>query len=217
MGWLMSRLYDRMLQGAEDAGLSDWRRELLASARGEVLEIGAGTGGNLALYPPAVSRLLLGEPDPHMREMLRRKLGGRPEVEVLDAPAEALPFPDGSFDTVVATLVFCSVEDPARVAAEIRRVLRSGGLFLFLEHVAAPAGTWTRRVQGALEPVWKRIAGNCHLTRETGPLLEAAGFQLWPCIEAPLPGSARLTARSIRGVARPPVVTRGARAGPGNP
>jgi len=213
----MSRMYDRMLQGAEDAGLADWRRELLVSARGEVLEIGAGTGGNLALYPPTVSRLVLAEPDRHMREMLRKKLAGRSGVEVQDAPAEALPFLDASFDTVVATLVLCSVEEPARVAAEVRRVLRPGGLFLFLEHVAAPTGTWTRRAQALLEPVWKRLAGNCHLTRETGPMLEAGGFQLRPCIEAPLPGSARLTARSIRGVARPAVTAGGPRPGPGNP
>jgi len=209
MGWLMSRIYDRCLRPAEEAGLRDWRRELLAGARGDVLELGAGTGGNLDHYPQGVTRLVLAEPDRHMREMLRRKLGDRPGVEVLDLQAESLPFPAASFDTVVATLVLCSVQDPGRVMAEIRRVLRPGGSLLFLEHVAAPGGTWTYRMQRLLEPVWRRIAGNCHLTRETGPLLEAAGFQLFPCIEAPLPGGASLTARSIRGVARPPV-TRGA-------
>ena len=204
MGWLISRIYDRFLEGAEQAGLRDWRRTLLAAARGDVLELGAGTGGNLALYPANLGRLVLSEPDPHMRTMLRRKLADRPGVEVADAAAEVLPFPERSFDTVVATLVLCSVRDPQRVIAEVRRVLRPGGTFLFLEHVAAPAGTWARRAQRVLEPPWKLIAGNCHLTRETGPLLEAAGFELASCTEELLPGSVTLVARSIRGVARPP-------------
>jgi len=206
VGWLMSRMYDRCLEGAERAGLREWRRALLARARGEVLELGAGTGGNLALYPASVTRLVFSEPDRHMREVLRRKLAARPDVQVLDAPAEALPLPAQSFDTVVATLVLCSVKDPERVLSEIHRVLRPGGRFLFLEHIGAPAGTWTRRAQGALEPVWKRIAGNCHLTRQPGPLLEAAGFRVSPCTEERLPGSGTLTGRSIRGVAHLPLV-----------
>ncbi len=216
MGWLMSRMYDRFLEGAERAGLGDWRRALLEHARGEVLELGAGTGGNLALYPAAVTRLVLSEPDRHMRQVLQRKLAGRSNVELVDAPAEALPLPAQSFDTVVATLVLCSVHDPARALSEIRRVLRPGGTFLFLEHVAAPAGTWTRRLQGLLEPVWKRLSSNCHLTRETGPLLEAAGFELAPCTEQLLPGSSALVGRSIRGVAHPPTAS-GGRARPGIP
>ncbi|HZJ55781.1 MAG TPA: methyltransferase domain-containing protein, partial [Myxococcaceae bacterium] len=160
----------------------------------------------VALYPDSVTRLVLCEPDRHMRAVLRRKLTARADVQVLDTPAEALPFPARSFDTVVATLVLCSVTDPGRVVSEIHRVLRPGGTFLFLEHIAAPAGTWTRRAQGVLEPLWKRIAGNCHLTREPGPLLEAAGFVLSPCTEEMLPGSTALAGRSIRGVAHPPPV-----------
>jgi ubiquinone/menaquinone biosynthesis C-methylase UbiE len=205
VGWLMSRMYDRALEGAERAGLREWRRTLLNRAHGEVLEIGAGTGHNQAFYPAGVTRLVLCEPDRHMREVLRRKLAARSDVQVVDAPAEALPFPARSFDTVVATLVLCSVTDPGRVVSEILRVLRPGGSFLFLEHIAAPSGTWTRRAQGVLEPVWRRIAGNCHLTREPGPLLEAAGFVLSPCTEEMLPGSISLSGRSIRGVAHPPL------------
>jgi len=215
MAWLMSRMYDRLLEGAERSGLRDWRRALLEGVRGEVLELGAGTGSNLALYPSSVTRLVLSEPDRHMRQVLEGKLGGRPHVEVVDAPAEALPFPAQSFDAVVSTLVLCSVRDPSAVLSEIRRVLRPRGTLLFLEHVAAPAGTWTRRVQGVLEPVWKRFACNCHLARETGPLLEAAGFQLAPCTEDLIPGSSTLSGRSIRGVAHPLTVGR-ARPRPGN-
>ena len=139
-----------------------------------------------------------------MREMLRRKLAARPDVEVLETRAEALPVPAKSFDTVVATLVLCSVKDPGRVIAEIRRVLRPGGRFLFLEHIGAPMGTWTRRAQGALDPLWKRVAGNCHLTRQPGPLLESSGFRVSPCIEELLPGSSTLTGLTIRGVAHAP-------------
>src|SRR5215468_9632038 len=84
VGWLMSRMYDRMLERSERAGLREWRRALLERAHGEVLELGAGTGGNLALYPKGVTRLVLCEPDSHMREMLRRKLAARPDVEVLE-------------------------------------------------------------------------------------------------------------------------------------
>ncbi len=206
MGWFISRLYDRFLEGTERAGLRDWRRGLLAEARGEVLELGAGTGGNLAHYPPAVTRLVLSEPDRHMRAVLRRKLGGRPGIEVLDAAGESLPLPSSSVDTVVATLVLCSVQDPARVLSEVRRVLRPGGAFLFLEHVSAPSGSWSRRAQGAVEPVWRHLAGNCHLTRDTGTLLRASGFELGRVEDAPLPGAGPLM-RSIRGIARPPVAT----------
>src|SRR5678815_5360034 len=118
-----------------------------------------------------------------MLAVLRRKLTARADVQVLDTPAEALPFPARSFDTVLATLVLCSVQDPGRVVSEIHRVLRPGGTFLFLEHIAAPPGTWTRRAQAALERLWKRVAGSCHLTREVGLLLEAGGFTLSPCTE----------------------------------
>ena len=199
MGWLMSRMYDRVLEGAERAGLAAWRRELLGRARGQVLEIGAGTGGNLELYPGTVTRLVLSEPDRHMRAVLRGKVGGRPGVEVRDAPAEALPFADATFDTVVSTLVLCSVSDPVRALAEVHRVLRPGGSFLFLEHVAACPGTWTRRAQRLVEPLWKRLAGNCHLTRETRDLLLGGGFELAWCLDEPLPGAASLSRRSIRG------------------
>jgi ubiquinone/menaquinone biosynthesis C-methylase UbiE len=202
VGWFISRLYDRFLEGTERAGLRDWRRALLAEARGEVLELGAGTGGNLVHYPPAVTRLVVSEPDRHMRAMLHRKLRHRDDVQVLDVPGEALPFPASSFDTVVATLVLCSVQEPAPVLSEVRRVLRPGGAFLFLEHVSAPPRSWSRRAQGAIEPVWKHVAGNCHLTRDTGTLLRATGFEVARIADEPLPGSGPLM-RSIRGIARP--------------
>jgi SAM-dependent methyltransferase len=124
-------IYDRISSGGERAGLSEGRGGLLAQAAGATIEIGAGTGLNLSHYPPAD----LVEPDPNMRKRLRRRVGGRDEVEIVDARAEALPFPDASFDTAVVTFALCSVADPDTALAEIARVMRPGGRLLFLEHV----------------------------------------------------------------------------------
>src|SRR5688500_20307165 len=108
-------LYDRLMAGSEDAGLAEMRAELLAGARGRTLELGAGTGLNLAHYTSEVTELVLTEPDPHMAGRLRRRLAHEPpapaQVEVVEAPAERVPFEDGSFDSVVATLVLCSVAE----------------------------------------------------------------------------------------------------------
>src|SRR5215471_21325845 len=110
-------IYDRISSGSERAGLSEERRGLLAQAAGATIEIGAGTGANLAHFPSAVTRLCLVEPDPDMRKRLRRRASGRDDVEIVDAPAEALPFPDGSFDTAVVTFALCSVADLERALA----------------------------------------------------------------------------------------------------
>src|SRR5687768_9401901 len=110
-------MYDRMLRGTERAGLRDMRAELLAGAQGRTLELGAGTGLNLTHYTDAVTELVLTEPDPHMAQRLRKRLEEEPpapgRVEVIETPAERLPFEDRRFDSVVSTLVLCSVEDPA--------------------------------------------------------------------------------------------------------
>src|SRR3954465_5187172 len=111
-GRAFSAAYDRGFKGAEDAGLREMRRELLARARGRVLELGAGTGLNLGLYPEAIESLTMVEPDPHMTKQLQQKLadaGQSAEISVVEAPGEDLPFPDGSFDAVVVTLVLCTV------------------------------------------------------------------------------------------------------------
>jgi SAM-dependent methyltransferase len=158
------------------APLGEIRARVLPQARGEVLELGAGTGGNFALYPPALRRLAACEPDPHMRRRAARraerlKLG----VELCAASAEALPYPDAAFDTVVATFVLCTIPAPDRALEEARRVLRPGGQLLFAEHVAhrRPAG---RRVQDALDRPWGFFAGGCHLNRDAVALIEGAGF-----------------------------------------
>ena len=169
MSRFMAAIYDPFMSSVEEACLAAWRSELLAGLAGEVLEVGAGTGANLAHYPQAVTRLVLAEPDRHMHERLAAKVRapGARRAELSSSPADALPFPDGAFDAVVCTLVLCSVPDPAAALREIHRVLRPGGRLVFMEHVAAADGTRRRVWQGRVEPFWKTIAGNCHLTRHT--------------------------------------------------
>ena len=145
---IFAAVYDRMLAGTERAGLMEMRRELLADASGRVLELGAGTGHNLECYTDAVTELVMTEPDPHMARRLRERLASQGRsvaaASVVEASAEDLPFDDGSFDTVVATLVFCTVEDPPRAVAEARRVLVEGGTLLYLEHVRAQSSRLAR-------------------------------------------------------------------------
>lgn len=171
---VFAALYDLAGRRAERGPLGRRRAELLREASGRVVEIGAGTGANLPHYPP-LAALVLAEPDGAMRRRLERRIGGVPyPVELVDAPAERLPLPDGGADTVVATLVLCSVDDPARALAEARRVLRPGGRLLFLEHVRASgrAGAW----QDRLAPLWARVAAGCRPDRDTVAAIRRAGF-----------------------------------------
>ena len=125
---VFAAMYDGQMRRAEKAGLSDTRKALVTQAAGTVLEIGAGTGGNLRLYPPAVTSLTVTEPDVFMLKRLERRAEAEaPAATVLRAPAEDLPFEDAAFDTVVSTLVLCGVDDQPRAVREIRRVLRPGG------------------------------------------------------------------------------------------
>jgi len=158
-------MYDRINGPMEAAGMSLERQRLLAQARGATIEIGAGTGLNLAHYPDAVTRLVLVEPDRNMARRLRRRVAQtRPDAEILDATAARLPFPDASFDTAVVTFVLCSVPDPDSALTEIARVLRPGGRLLFLEHVRskdpAVAAKQDRR------PLPYKVMG-CHPNRHT--------------------------------------------------
>lgn len=177
-GRAFAAMYDRTFEAAEEAGLREMRRDLLAAANGRVLELGAGTGLNLDLYPPGVEELVLLEPDPHMAKRLRATAAASSRsVSVGEAPAERLPFEDSSFDTVVSTLVFCTVPDPGEAVAEVARVLKPGGRLLFLEHVRAEdpklAG-W----QDRLEKPWRFVGDGCHCNRDTVATIEASPLRL---------------------------------------
>jgi SAM-dependent methyltransferase len=204
---IFARFYDRLLARTEQSGLAEMRRELLTQASGRTLELGAGTGHNLRFYTDRVSELVLSEPDPHMARRLREQLESDPpapaRVEVIEAPAEDLPFDDGSFDTVVSTLVFCTVEDPRRALAEARRLLVEGGALLFIEHVRSE----NRRLawwQDRLERPWGFFAGGCHPNRPTEQTLADAGLWIERLDRDRLPAAPRIAKPLIRGLARRP-------------
>ena len=177
-GRIFASVYDRGLAAVEEAGLAERRRLLLAGARGRVLEIGGGTGANLAHYPSEVSEVVVTEPEEPMARRLEAKLGGaRVPARVVRAPAERLPFGDGEFDVAVSTLVLCTVRDPARALAEVHRVLRSGGRLLFLEHVRAP-DPGLARWQDRLHPLWVRVGHGCHCNRPTLDLIERSPLEI---------------------------------------
>jgi len=178
MNRFTARIYDRMFRNSEEAGLTAIRRDALADARGAVLEIGAGTGLNLSRYE-GVDRVVVTEPVEPMRRRLIGRVGqARVPVEVVDAPAEALPFADGEFDTVVSTLVLCSVDDPVAAVREVRRVLKPGGRFVFLEHGGAdPTHGKRAEWQHRLDGVWSAVNAGCHLTRNVADSLAAADFR----------------------------------------
>src|SRR5258708_37285035 len=133
----MAAIYDGMMRGSEEACLGQWRAELLRELSGAVLEIGAGTGATLSLYPKTVTRLVMCEPDPHMRRKLEAKRGAAAGVEISRASIQDLAFEENSFDAVVSSLVLCAVRDPQAALPQVRRVLKPGGQPGFLEPVAA--------------------------------------------------------------------------------
>ena len=196
-----SAIYDRGLKGAEEDGLREMRREVLAAARGRTIDIGAGTGFNIAQFPSQVSDLVLAEPDPHMLKRLRAKLAesGR-EASVVAAPAERLPFEDDSFDTAVFTLVLCTVPDPAAALEEAVRVLRPGGKLLFVEHVRSQDPSLARW-QDRLERPWRFLGDGCHCNRDTVATIEASPLQLERVERGALPKAPPLVRPLARGSA----------------
>jgi len=177
---LAALIYDRYVMGpSQQAGLVDARRDALAGAHGEVLEIGTGTGLNLEAYPrEGITRLVLSEPHEPMRRQIEGKLASAPApVEIVDAGVERLPFEDASFDTVTATLVLCETGDPAAALDEIARVLKPGGRFLFLEHVRSADPELARR-QDRWAPVWRFVAGGCNCNRDTLATIAASGLDV---------------------------------------
>jgi ubiquinone/menaquinone biosynthesis C-methylase UbiE len=173
-----ARLYDPFLWLGERAGLRDRRAALLGQAAGRTIEIGAGTGLNLPHYPDGLDDLALVEPDPAMRRRLAARCArdSRP-LWTVDAPAERLPFPDESVDTVVSTFVLCTVDAPDLALNEIARVLNPGGQLLFIEHVRSNSPRLARW-QDRLATSWRRFARGCRCNRATSELMTACGFDL---------------------------------------
>lgn len=202
-GRLFAALYDRTLAATEQAGLGERRAELLAGARGRVLEIGAGTGVNVPYYTDAATELILTEPFEPMARQLRERVAtlGR-EATVIVAPAERLPADDASVDTVVVTLVLCTVAELGAALAEIERVLAPGGRLLFLEHVRSGDPGLARR-QDRLERPWRFLAHGCHPNRDTlaaiGSVLEVSDVE-----PGALPKSPSFVRPMVVGTARKP-------------
>jgi ubiquinone/menaquinone biosynthesis C-methylase UbiE len=193
--------YDRQMAKTEAAGLAEMRRHLLADTSGRVLEIGGGTGANLALYGPGVQTLTVTEPEPAMVKRLQRHVEERaPHATVLRAPAEDLPFDDDSFDVVVSTLVLCGVSDQQRALRQLARVLRPGGRLLFLEHVRSDDAKLARRQDRV--NWFNRLVVCCDCNRPTLESIRAAGFEVGQVQHAEFPKAPSFVRPLIIGTAR---------------
>lgn len=206
---LFARWYPYVLGLSERAGQSVTRAQLLAGAGGRTLEIGAGHGINLAHYTSRVTQLVVTEPSRHMQTHLRRMLlaDTRPPVgtwNLVQCGAEELPFADGSFDTVCACYVHCTIADPARALREIARVLRPGGTYLFLEHVLDPQHPLVARAQDLLDRPHTWIAAGCHPNRRTEQLLAQSPLQVTELVRSRMPRSSPTVRPTIRGTAVAP-------------
>jgi ubiquinone/menaquinone biosynthesis C-methylase UbiE len=167
--------YGQMMRRIDRRGLAEARRNLLLGAHGRVLDLGTGTGANLELFPANVDELVLSEPSSNMARILTRKLaeGGKGEIEVVQAPAEALPFAADSFDCVTCTMVMCTMPDPQAGLREVARVLKPGGKLLFLEHVRS-GDPRVAQTQDWLERPWRFLAAGCHCNRDSLRTIEAS-------------------------------------------
>ena len=202
--WYDAHILPRVVKaGCGSDEVTDMRRQVVPKASGAVFEMGCGGGFNQQLYDPSKITSFSGiDPNAQLREAaLERARSSGLEADIRGGVGEDIPFADGMFDTVVCTYTLCSVTDQARVLAEMRRILKPGGHLLYLEHGHAPdAGVarWQRRI----EPVWKKIAGNCHLTREVGSAIRAAGFEIEPIGQEYFPKAPRWAGWMEWGVAR---------------
>ena len=202
---LFARIYMRMARKRHETE-DEHRRELLAGLSGTVIEVGAGNGLNFPLYPESVERVLAVEPEPLLREAAIEEAKGAPvEIEVVDGVASALPAEDASHDAVIASLVLCSVSDQAQALAEMRRVLKPDGELRFYEHVIAHGRLPARLQRIADATFWPRVAGGCHMARDTGAAIGRAGFTIERSERFPFtPGAPVPSIPHILGVARRP-------------
>jgi ubiquinone/menaquinone biosynthesis C-methylase UbiE len=197
---LFAALYDTASKGSEAAGMREQREQLLASAEGATIEIGPGTGLNLEHYPEAVTRLVLAEPDRHMRRRLEQRAEAlEASAEIVDASAEELPFSDATFDTAVVTFVLCSVRDPDAALAEIARVLKPNGRLLFLEHVRS-ADPKIAKGQDRIRPLYNLVG--CNPNRNTLRGIEASVFTVESVTHGEVPKAPKSQRPMIVGIAR---------------
>jgi ubiquinone/menaquinone biosynthesis C-methylase UbiE len=200
---IFARLYARVSPRTDAKGAAEHRHELLAGLTGRVVELGAGNGLNFAYYPAAVSEVVAVEPEDYLRRRAAEAAASAPvAVSVVEATADALPFPDGAFDAAIASLVLCTVPDQATALAQLRRVVRPGGELRFYEHVRPQnprtAAIWQRFDDWNIYP---RIAGGCHAARDTEAAIRAAGFEIERCRRFDFKGGP-VSAPHIIGVAR---------------
>jgi ubiquinone/menaquinone biosynthesis C-methylase UbiE len=197
--------YDRQMKKVERAGLTALRQGLLAQSAGKVLEVGGGTGSNLAHYPPAVTSLTITEPEIPMLKRLERKVRAEaPSTVVLRAPAEDLPFDDDTFDVVVSTLVLCGVDDQPRAVREICRVLRPEGRLLFLEHVRSEEPMAAKK-QDRIN--WlNQLVVCCDCNRPTLDTIRDSGFSVTAVDHTTLPKAPSFARPAIVGTATAPAI-----------
>ena len=185
---LFARVYSRMSQAEEKRGQFDNRLELLAGLHGRVVEVGAGNGLNFKHYPAAVTEVVAIEPEPYLRNEAQGRAADAPvPIRVVDGVADELPLDDASVDAGVVSLVLCSVPDQARALAELRRVIKPGGELRFYEHVISNRESRRKFQRFADATFWPRVAGGCHMTRDTRKAMELAGFTVQRSRRFPFP------------------------------
>lgn len=198
--WILPRLIDLGMRSKETMR---YRTQVVPRARGRVLEVGVGSGLNLPLYGEGVERVYALDPSKALLKMAGKKAAhARVPVEFLAHPGEAIPLGDASVDTVVMTWTLCSIPDPVRALAEMRRVLKPEGALLFAEHGLAP-DPGVRRWQERLNPLWGRFTGGCNLNRRMDELIRAAGFSISDIVteyaKGPRPMSYIYTGQAVLG------------------
>jgi ubiquinone/menaquinone biosynthesis C-methylase UbiE len=182
---LFARLFDRMAAKTEEQGAAEHRERLLAGLGGRVIEVGAGNGLNFSHYPGTVAEVVAVEPEDYLRAKAERVAEDAPvAIRVVDGLADDLPAEDASFDAAVASLVLCSVPDPAAALAELRRVLRPGAELRFYEHVLS-GEPGLARLQNAVAWFWPLVGGGCHPNRDTVGAIERSGFDIERCERFP--------------------------------
>lgn len=179
---LFARVYARLSESSERKGQAQHRERALAGLTGRVVEVGAGHGLNFTHYPEGVGEVIAVEPEPYLRGLAQRAAQAAPvPVRVVDGMADALPLGDGEADAGVASLVLCTVPDPAAALAELRRVIQPGGELRFYEHVRAQSPGMARFQRLADATLWPLFAGGCHSHRDTLDAIHAAGFEVERC------------------------------------